>query len=48
MTGDERPLLPRRRAPDLSGLAAFTLHPDGRVATWPVTAERLFGHAARP
>ena len=47
MTGDERPLLPRRRAPDLSGLAAFTLHPDGRVATWPVTAERLFGHTAQ-
>ena len=47
MTDEGRPLLPRRRAPDLAGLAAFTLDPDGRVATWPVTAERLFGHPAQ-
>ena len=44
--GDDRPVLPRRRAPDLAGLAAFTMDPDGRVDSWPVTAERLFGHPA--
>jgi hypothetical protein len=44
--GDGRPVLPRRRAPDLAGLAAFTMGPDGRVDSWPVTAERLFGHKA--
>jgi Stage II sporulation protein E (SpoIIE)/GAF domain/PAS fold len=46
VAGDSRPVLPRRRAPDLSGLAAFTLDPDGRVDSWPATAERLFGHPA--
>ena len=46
VAGDDRPVLPRRRAPDLAGLAAFTMDPDGRVDSWPVTAERLFGHPA--
>jgi Stage II sporulation protein E (SpoIIE)/GAF domain/PAS fold len=46
VAGDGRPVLPRRRAPDLAGLAAFTLDPDGRVASWPLTAERMFGHPA--
>ncbi len=46
VAGDGRPVLPRRRAPDLAGLAAFTLDPDGRVESWPLTAERLFGHPA--
>ena len=46
VAGDGRPVLPRRRAPDLAGLAAFTLDPDGRVEAWPLTAERLFGHPA--
>jgi hypothetical protein len=44
--GDHGPALPRRRGPDLAGLAAFTLDSRGRVASWPVSAERLFGHAA--
>jgi hypothetical protein len=47
MAGDSRPVLPRRRGPDLAGLAAFTLDPSGLVDSWPVTAERLFGHPAR-
>ena len=47
MPGDSRPVLPRRRGPDLAGLAAFTLDPSGLVDSWPVTAERLFGHPAR-
>ena len=38
--------LPRRRGPDLAGLAAFTLDAGGQVASWPVSAERLFGHPA--
>ena len=46
VAGDGRPVLPRRRAPDLAGLAAFIMGPDGRVDSWPVTAERLFGHPA--
>lgn len=41
---DGRPELPRRREPDLTGLAAFTLGPDGLVATWSVTATALFGY----
>jgi len=36
--------LPRRREPDLAGLATFTLDPSGRVTSWSVTATRLFGH----
>jgi GAF domain-containing protein len=44
VTGDdERPALPRRREPDLTGLAAFTLDPKGLVITWSVTATALFG-----
>src|ERR1700759_5703158 len=46
VAGEDRPVLPRRRAQDLAGLAAFTMDPDGRVDSWPVTAERLFGHPA--
>jgi hypothetical protein len=38
--------LPRRREPDLAGLATFTLDPQGRVTSWSVTATRLFGHSA--
>jgi serine phosphatase RsbU (regulator of sigma subunit) len=44
MTGDRGSALPRRRGPDLAGMAAFTLDSGGRVASWPVSAERLFGH----
>ena len=44
--GNGKPALPRRREPDLAGLAAFTLDPQGRVASWSVTATRLFGHPA--
>jgi serine phosphatase RsbU (regulator of sigma subunit) len=46
IAGDGKPVLPRRRGPDLAGLAAFTLDSRGRVAAWPVTAARLFGHPA--
>jgi GAF domain-containing protein len=38
--------LPRRREPDLAGLAMFTLDPAGRVTSWSVTATRLFGYRA--
>jgi Stage II sporulation protein E (SpoIIE)/GAF domain len=44
-----QPVLPRRREPDLAGLAAFTLDPGGRVVSWSLTATALFGkqpHAA--
>jgi serine phosphatase RsbU (regulator of sigma subunit) len=44
--GDHGSALPRRRGPDLTGLAAFTLDSAGRVASWPVSAGRLFGHPA--
>lgn len=47
VTGDDgRPDLPRRREPDLTGLAAFALDPKGLVTTWPVTATALFGYPA--
>jgi serine phosphatase RsbU (regulator of sigma subunit) len=47
VTGDEdRPVLPRRREPDLTGLAAFTLDTEGLVTTWSVTATALFGYPA--
>jgi hypothetical protein len=39
--------LPRRREPDLAGLASFALDPKGRVRSWSVTATALFGHPAR-
>jgi GAF domain-containing protein len=35
--------LPRRREPDLTGLATFTLDAAGRVTSWSVTAEAVFG-----
>ena len=38
--------LPRRREPDLAGLAAFTLDRAGRVVSWSVTATTLFGLTA--
>jgi serine phosphatase RsbU (regulator of sigma subunit) len=38
--------LPRRREPDLGGLAAFTLDAAGRVVAWPATATAAFGHQA--
>jgi Stage II sporulation protein E (SpoIIE)/GAF domain len=44
--GDGRPGLPRRREPDLAGLATFALNPQGRVTSWSVTATRLFGPTA--
>ena len=40
---DRKSGLPQRREPDLAGLAAFVLDPAGQVATWSVTATRLFG-----
>jgi serine phosphatase RsbU (regulator of sigma subunit) len=43
VTGDGDRLLRRPRGPGLPGLAAFTLDAGGAVATWPVTAARLFG-----
>jgi Stage II sporulation protein E (SpoIIE)/GAF domain len=43
---DDKPTLPRRHDPDLTGLATFTLDPAGRVTTWSVTATGLFGHTA--
>jgi GAF domain-containing protein len=38
--------LPRRREPDLTGLATFTLDATGRVTSWSVTAEAVFGLSA--
>ncbi|HMH89542.1 MAG TPA: SpoIIE family protein phosphatase [Streptosporangiaceae bacterium] len=46
MAGDGQPGLPRRRDPDLAGLATFALDSQGRVTSWSVTATRLFGHPA--
>jgi hypothetical protein len=46
MASDDGPGLPRRREPDLAGLAAFTLDATGRIASWSVTATRLFGRDA--
>ena len=46
MAGDGQPGLPRRRDPDLAGLATFALDAHGRVTLWSVTATRLFGHLA--
>jgi hypothetical protein len=43
MAGDGRPRLPRRREPNLAGLATFTLDPVGRVASWSQSAAQLFG-----
>jgi len=39
-------VLPRRREPDLAGLAAFTLDPGGRIVSWSVTATALFSKQA--
>ncbi len=47
MTGDGLLGLPRRREPDLAGLAAVILDPAGQVVSWSVTATALFGHQAR-
>jgi serine phosphatase RsbU (regulator of sigma subunit) len=46
MTGDGLLGLPRRREPDLAGLAAVTLDAAGRVVSWSVTATALFGYPA--
>jgi len=46
IAGDGTHGLPRRRGPDLTGLATFTLDSQGWVASWSATATRLFGHAA--
>jgi stage II sporulation SpoE-like protein/GAF domain-containing protein/PAS domain-containing protein len=43
ITPDDEPALPRRREPDLTGLATFILDPTGRVTSWPTTATSLFG-----
>jgi serine phosphatase RsbU (regulator of sigma subunit) len=40
------PGLPRRREPDLAGLATFTLDPQGLVTGWPASATQLFGYPA--
>jgi hypothetical protein len=47
IAGDGTHGLPRRRGPDLTGLATFTLDSQGWVASWSATATRLFGHAAQ-
>src|SRR5580698_1168162 len=39
--------LPRRREPDLSGLATFGLSPQGQVISWSLTATALFGYQAQ-
>jgi hypothetical protein len=44
IAGDGKPALPRRHEPDLAGLATFTLDPQGLIASWSVTATRLFGY----
>jgi hypothetical protein len=36
----------RWRGPDLSGVAVLTLSPAGQVASWSVSATRLFGYSA--
>jgi serine phosphatase RsbU (regulator of sigma subunit) len=47
MTGDGLLGLPRRREPDLTGLATIALDTAGRVVSWSVTAMALFGYPAR-
>ena len=42
-----QPVLPRRREPDLSGLATFGLSPQGQVVSWSLTATALFGYQAQ-
>ena len=44
MAEDGKSVLPQRRDPDLSSLAAFALDAWGNVTSWSVTATRLFGH----
>ena len=46
MGGEDRPALPRRREPDLSGLAMFTMDSAGRLTSWSPTAAGMFGHRA--
>jgi hypothetical protein len=43
-TGDGEAQLPRRREPDLAGLATFVMDLQGRVISWSASATRLFGH----
>jgi Stage II sporulation protein E (SpoIIE)/GAF domain len=42
-----QPGLPRRREPDLAGLATFTLDAQGLVTGWPASATELFGYPAK-
>ena len=44
--GAGEPGLPRRREPDLAGLATFMLDARGRVVSWSVTATAVFGRPA--
>jgi serine phosphatase RsbU (regulator of sigma subunit) len=46
VAGEGEPVISGDRGPDLADIAAFTLDFQGRVASWPVTAARLFGLAA--
>jgi len=46
MTGNGLQELPRRREPDLAGLAAITLDAAGRVVSWSVSATAMFGPEA--
>jgi PAS domain S-box-containing protein len=39
--------LSRRREPDLSGMAAFSVNLRGQVISWPPTAATLFGYPAQ-
>ena len=44
---EDAPPFRQQHGADLASLAAFTMDAGGRVASWSVTAERLFGHPAR-
>jgi serine phosphatase RsbU (regulator of sigma subunit) len=46
IAGDGNPAIARPRGTELAGLASFTLDGQGRLASWPATAGRLFGHSA--
>ena len=46
LAGEGGAATPGRRGPDLTGLAVFTVDTEGRVASWSVTAERLFARPA--
>jgi hypothetical protein len=46
ISGDGEARLPRRREPDLAGLATFVMDLQGRVVSWSASATALFGHLA--